>query len=212
MRRAREDWQKEQRSAAILMAAEQLFRDNRGALPRVDKVAQAANVAKGTVYLYYPSKEAMFLALFDWRVSEWIDDATALIEDRARTLRTGDVLDAQLHYPLANRVVLDLASYSSTLLEAHLDEKTALGFKAALEDRMMRLGRAIEASALAVEAKHAALLCLRGYAYMVGLWQIAEPPAVMKAVREAGGLKLFDLSFEQNARAGLEALWARACG
>jgi len=48
---------KEERRNALLDAAEALFLAQPGRMASVAEVAQAAGVAKGTVYLYFPSKE-----------------------------------------------------------------------------------------------------------------------------------------------------------
>lgn len=209
MRRALHDWQKEQRSVAILEAAEALFKSRRGELPRVDDVAKKAKVAKGTVYLYFPSKEAIFLSLLEWRLSEWIEDALAEIAG-ASALSTDHLIDALIRYPAANRVVLDLASFSSALLETSVDEETALAYKTALAEKLEKISAVIAAGDLGVTKGEAMELLLRGYAYMLGLWQLVEPQWVTKSVRRKEKIHWFQISFEDEARAGLKALWSRA--
>lgn len=51
---------KEARPAEILAAARAVFVENGFALAKVDEIARRAGVSKGTVYLYYPTKEALF--------------------------------------------------------------------------------------------------------------------------------------------------------
>jgi len=48
------------RRAAILAAAFEIFSDKGFAAARLDDVARKAGVAKGTLYLYFPDKEALF--------------------------------------------------------------------------------------------------------------------------------------------------------
>jgi len=56
----------------ILRAAEGIFL-KKGFFPtRVDDIARAAKVAKGTVYLYFPDKESIYLALFAQKIDEGI--------------------------------------------------------------------------------------------------------------------------------------------
>ncbi len=50
----------DERRAAILTAALDVFSDNGFAAARLEDVAQKAGVAKGTLYLYFPDKEALF--------------------------------------------------------------------------------------------------------------------------------------------------------
>lgn len=210
MRRALHDWQKEQRSVAILEAAEKLFVKRRGELPRVDDVAKSASIAKGTVYLYFPSKEAIFLSLLEWRISEWIDDAIMLIGKRKSELTSEDIIDAFVGYPLDNAVVLDLASFSSALLETNVDEKTALDYKSALSAKLEKISAVIEASPLSLGKDDAMVLLLRSYAYMLGLWQLVEPQWVTKSVRRKKNIKWLEIDFESDLRQGLRALWDEA--
>ncbi|MCU0476144.1 MAG: TetR/AcrR family transcriptional regulator [Anaerolineae bacterium] len=53
----------EQRKQDILQAAAMVFTRDGLATARMDDVAQAAGISKGTVYLYYPSKEVLIEAL-----------------------------------------------------------------------------------------------------------------------------------------------------
>lgn len=54
-----------ERENAILAAAERVFAVQGYAATTIKDVAKEAGVATGTVYLYFPSKEAIFLALLD---------------------------------------------------------------------------------------------------------------------------------------------------
>lgn len=54
---------KEARPQELLDAALQLFVEKGYAATRTDEVAQRAGVSKGTLYLYYPSKEELFKAV-----------------------------------------------------------------------------------------------------------------------------------------------------
>jgi AcrR family transcriptional regulator len=58
-------WQrrKEARPQEILSAALRVFAKNGFAAARIDDIAAEAGIAKGTVYLYFDSKEAMFKGL-----------------------------------------------------------------------------------------------------------------------------------------------------
>ena len=61
-RRTRE---KVQRRAAILAAARAVFADKGVLAATIDEIAERAEVAKGTIYLYFKSKEEMLTALLD---------------------------------------------------------------------------------------------------------------------------------------------------
>ena len=64
-RRPKPRWQrrKEARPAEIVAAALEVFVERGFAATRLEEVARRAGVNKGTVYLYFPSKEALFKAV-----------------------------------------------------------------------------------------------------------------------------------------------------
>ena len=62
-RRARNEDDREARLQAILDAALDVFSEKGYAATRLEDVAARAGVAKGTIYLYVPSKQALFEAL-----------------------------------------------------------------------------------------------------------------------------------------------------
>ena len=80
----------DERRAAILAAALDVFAENGFAAARLDDVAQKAGVAKGTLYLYFPDKEALFEALLQGLVSPVLERIQALSADQ--TLPSGAVL------------------------------------------------------------------------------------------------------------------------
>ncbi len=73
----------DERRAAILDAALDVFAENGFAAARLDDVAQKAGVAKGTLYLYFPDKEALFEELLRGLASPILDRFAALSADPA---------------------------------------------------------------------------------------------------------------------------------
>src|ERR687891_1403236 len=60
--------------AAILRAATRVFARNGYFNSKVADIARAANVADGTVYLYFKSKEEILHSIFDQNMAEAIAD------------------------------------------------------------------------------------------------------------------------------------------
>lgn len=58
--------QKDQRKEEIIAAAGKMFAEKGYAGTLMADIAGAAGIGKGTVYEYFRSKEALFLAVFDW--------------------------------------------------------------------------------------------------------------------------------------------------
>ena len=71
------------RRTELLAAARKVFGNKGFEQATVDAIAEEAGVAKGTVYLYYPSKQAIYDALF----SEGMAELEAKVEERLESAR-----------------------------------------------------------------------------------------------------------------------------
>jgi AcrR family transcriptional regulator len=74
-RQPRRRRRKEARPSEIVDAALALFAEKGFAAARLDEVAARAGIAKGTIYLYFDSKEALFEAVVRARVLPVLDEA-----------------------------------------------------------------------------------------------------------------------------------------
>ena len=72
---------KDARPQEILEAALQVFAEKGFAAARMDEIAQRARVSKGTIYLYFESKEAVFRALIQATLVRRVADLVALVRD-----------------------------------------------------------------------------------------------------------------------------------
>lgn len=59
----RKEREKEQRKEEILDAAQRIFFEKGLLAATMDEIAEAAELSKGTLYLYYSSKEDIYLAV-----------------------------------------------------------------------------------------------------------------------------------------------------
>lgn len=84
VRRTKQDVVAEFRSSEILSAARRVFARKGFAGASVDDVAEAAGLAKGTVYSYFPSKRDLYLAALHQAISELIEETKRNV-DAART-------------------------------------------------------------------------------------------------------------------------------
>lgn len=82
---------KEARPGELLEAALDLFVEKGFAATRVDEVAARAGVSKGTLFLYFPSKEELFKAVvrenIAGRFAEWNDELEAFVGTTSEVLR-----------------------------------------------------------------------------------------------------------------------------
>ena len=82
---------KEARPGELLDAALELFVEKGFAATRSEEVAARAGVSKGTLFLYFPSKEELFKAVvrenISGRFKEWNDEFESFEGDSADMLR-----------------------------------------------------------------------------------------------------------------------------
>jgi AcrR family transcriptional regulator len=87
---------KEARPDEIIEAARAVFVERGFAAAKVDEIARRAGASKGTVYLYFPTKEALFEAVMRVNV-------LSVIEGAATAINADDTMPA----PLQLRLVLE---------------------------------------------------------------------------------------------------------
>lgn len=83
-------WQRrpEARTEEILDAALQVFGQSGFARAKIDDVARLAGVSKGTVYLYFDSKEALFREMVRAKVVACLTEGEALLRTHQGSART----------------------------------------------------------------------------------------------------------------------------
>src|SRR5262245_30296963 len=92
------------RTSEILEAARAVFADRGFNNATMDEIAVVAGVAKGTLYLYFPSKRDLFIAALRQGVVELNERARREIEAAATTAeRVRAFMAARLRYCAENR-------------------------------------------------------------------------------------------------------------
>jgi len=189
--RAMTEAQKEARRADILKVALHRFSlTPYDALSMAD-TAEEAGVAKGTLYLYFRSKEEMFLAIYTDEFNAWFDEL-----DRMLGSAQGEASIAALvkfvGESLARRPeLLRLIAILHTVLEQNLDPDTARRFKSWFKGRIEKTGRLLEAYLPFLEAGQGARLLLKIDALIIGFQHQAEPAAAMREVLKEEDMALF---------------------
>lgn len=181
--------QKESRRDAIVEAAGEALDRGDYAAVRMQGVARAAGLAKGTVYLYFGSKEALFLALIERELGAWFDAVDAgLAGAAAGDAAVIEVLTSALAVqPRLPRLLAIL----HTVLEHNIDFDTAYRFKAMLRRRCQETGAALEGALPRLPPGDGVTLILRMHALVIGLEHGARPAPVVSEVLARPEMALF---------------------
>ncbi|ODV21536.1 MAG: TetR family transcriptional regulator [Rhodanobacter sp. SCN 68-63] len=190
---------KAQRREEILAAALRLLERQPYETITMSAVAAAAGVAKGTTYLYFPTREALFLTLLGEHYQHWFDalDARCALPVRGAREWAGWAARELAARPLFLRLVAVLHA----VLETNVPVAEVLAFKRALAERVERSGAALEQS-LGLQGGDGARLLLWLQAVVPGLAQMAAPPAPLHAaLRSDAALSGFLIDFTAELQA-----------
>lgn len=167
---ARED--KDDRRRLILATAARLFLEGDGTLPSAARIAAACDLAKGTVYIYFTTKGAIFATLQadGWRgLRDAVDRVTATATGTREVMVAAIIaglVDHLRHHP----ELLRLDALGHGVIEPNMAAGELAAFKA---DQMTMLTASADRldQALALLPGKGLKMLLRSYALIRGMWQ-----------------------------------------
>ncbi len=204
--RAVHDEQKQERRQAILDTAWRLFQTTRyEALTMVD-IAHALGLAKGTIFLYFKTKESLFLTLVEQQLAVWFAEVNARLEELPHPCTIPEVADV-LCQPLETRPGLTrLLAILHTMLEQNIDLNAALAFKFFLLEHFKRTGLLLEQCLPFLPPGKGALLLLQSHALVIGLWHLSNPAPIVQQALQQPALRMFEVHFAPEFSTALQAL------
>ena len=140
MQRARSETAKLEREVSILTATEILLRKTGYDSMTMRAVATAAGLAKGTLYLYFTSRESLVLAVYGRLFDRWIDRFASHQPELAGF--DGFCQDFARHYA-DDPLFLQLAGFANALLEPQLDREAYIKSKRGMARRVKRLAGSV---------------------------------------------------------------------
>lgn len=185
--RARSPEQQEQRRTTILAAA----RDMLGRLPPAEvslrELSRQVGLSKSNVVRYFPTREAVFLAVLteDW--DSWLAAVEAVLPRAVARGSAGHARHELVAAAIAETLsehprFCDLLVACQTVLEHNVPAETARAFKAAALSRLNRLaglvGSQLPELGQAESFEFAGLV----WAFVAGAWPMAHPAPVMATV------------------------------
>lgn len=207
-RTALTDDERESRRQIVLAAAHRLYRE-RGFLPPVADIASAAGLAKGTVYLYFRTKEEIFVALLEDAFAHLFAALAPLLDSLPRSgPGIADAFAAGFgRLVAASGDLLPLAALANAVLEQNLPVEPMRRFKTALTDGIAAAGARLESRTGLTPPGSGETLLLHTYALMLGLWQALSYPAALKSLLQEPALRGLDRAFGAELEGAVAALW-----
>jgi AcrR family transcriptional regulator len=200
--------EKEERHDAILDAAERLLRRDPDRIPSVAEVAEEAGLAKGTVYLYFPGKEELLMALHERNVGAFFEALIARL-DSVAPLTIAEILTVVRRQMIEPPLFLPLASRCFGVMQQAAGVEAARAFKERMANRLQRAGAGLERHFNGLEPGDGVHLLRHSYALVLGLWQMSPSSKTRAAsIRSADSAPAVPLSsVHDDLDRALVALW-----
>jgi AcrR family transcriptional regulator len=205
-KRARQQGQKLERREAILFSAWNLFQQSSYEALTMDAIAREAQLAKGTLFLYFRTKEELFLALTLKQLTNWfdgVDQQLAVLPAPAELAALVEIFAASLR---SRSGFTRLLAILATVLEQNSSVEAILVFKQELLIRMLRTGGLLEQTLPFLSAGEGARLLMQFQALVIGLQHLTNPAPAVQQVISAPALQVFQVDFDREFRSMAFAL------
>jgi len=199
---------KEARRDVILAAARTLFLRDPEKLPSAAAIATEAGLAKGTVYLYFSTKEEIFMDLLHVeRVAMMARIREAFAPDsRSVDEKIGAFITDYVTHVTARPDISKLESLGYSVLERNIEQGRLRAYKQELGAALVDAGTVVEAALGLAEGEGARVL-VHSYALTQGLWQALDiPPDCLEMMGDAA-VAFTSLDFATELNVSLDRYW-----
>jgi TetR/AcrR family transcriptional regulator len=205
--RARDAEQKLQRKQTLLDAGWELFLAGEGQLPSVAQIVARAGLAKGTFYIYFKTKEELFLELVTTAMDELFGKLNHYL-DQDEVSASG-CIDVFIQAVDREAPIIQLGPMVTGVLEKNTAPDVLLRFKRQLLSNLHECGDKLGRCFPGICAKRAARTLLTSYAIVLGIAQIQPPQRSNSTVWQEPDLEDIRLSLQEDARPIIEMLWVQ---
>jgi len=204
---------KQERHHAILDAAERLLSRSQDRMANVAEVADEAGLAKGTVYLYFPSKEELLLAVHERNIDGFFSALIACLE-APRAVTIDDVLALTHRHLVDPPLFLPLAARCFGMMGQGVPPEAAFAFKQRMAQRLQRAGAGLEHHFPDLGPGGGVSLLRNSYALIIGLWQMSGESAGGKCALESAAANpvVFAWTYPDELDRAMRALWEGTVG
>ena len=199
---------KQERRETILDAAANLLLRSPERIASMADVADEAGLAKGTVYLYFPSKEELLLAVHERNIDGFFRALIARLASD-RPVAIGDVLALTHEHMVDPPLFLPLAARCFGLMAQSMPPEAAMAFKQRMAERIMKAGAGLERHFRELQPGQGVQLLRHSYALIIGLWQMSAQSAQLCPMSPGPGdaPAIFNFSYPDDLDRALVALW-----
>lgn len=191
------DLEKKQRFQHIVDTTERLFEDLKFHEITMAQIAKEAGLAKGTIFIYFQTKEDVFLSLAEQKIKQWSDVTATLLAGITREqkhIQVDEFIDIIIT-SLDNKVLVKLLAIMDDTLEQNIDFNRAVQFKTFLRGIMIDLGKLIENVFSELQQGDGMILLNQLFICFIGAYKVSTPSAIVSQVVQQPGLEMFNRDF-----------------
>jgi len=194
--RAQRPEQKEVRRQMIMEGAARLFATCPYQDLHIATLARLLGLAKGTLYLYFPTKEALFMAVLKEEMDAWFKGAAERLQGTPPGTAPALVAKGLVREMLNRPLLPGLQALVHGVLERNTPPAEAKAFAMFLQEGVDRVGTLLEQAVPGLGRGGGGEFLLRFYGLVIGTRLMSSrPPAVREALQDSS-LALFDFTFE----------------
>jgi len=197
---------KEERKQELLDAVEKLYLTHPDRMPSVAEVADKAGLAKGTVYLYFATKEEMLLDLHQRHVAHFFSMLMKKLAEPG-PLTFEEIFAVTRDHMIRVPGYLALCSHCFAQMERELPFEAAIAFKARVAQTLTIAGAALERHFPTLGPGGGITILMHSYGLIAGLWQLLHPNARFEKALERPELAILKRDYEREIEAALRSLW-----
>lgn len=172
----------------------------------MDRIADQTGVAKGTLYLYFRTKEALFLQLYEERLGAWYAELESLAVGGSGTVEPSTAARIIASTLSARPTLIHLHGLLYSTLGRNIDLETTLSFRRRQRQMVSSLASALSGRIKDLGEVAALRFLIRLEAVVGGLSWAAIPSSAVARALEEEDLAPFRIDFEEELREIVTAL------
>jgi TetR/AcrR family transcriptional regulator len=180
-KRAYTEAAKQQREQKIISVAEMLLLEKGYYAINMDQVAQAATLAKGTVYLYFKTKEELFLTVFERQSIVWFEEIEQILAETLVGSPKETLVELLVKTLVDKPLLTRLVALSPIVFEFNISLERAREHKVWLFAKLARVGQLIETK-FELQPLNGVQFLFRTFIIVAGLEGFARPSPIMQEV------------------------------
>ncbi len=206
MRRARNEDQKQVRRRTLLDAATELFSHSEYESVTMAEVALKSGLAKGTLFLYFKTKEELFLGVLEQLLGDWFEEVDKQLKLLPNHNPLNQVITLFCNSLEGRDNLTRLLSILHTTLEQNTDFAAIYHFKQFLRDHLLVTGELLEQRLPFLKVGEGAGVIMKIDALIIGLYHQANPGPIASKVLEEPDMRALAVNFNEEFTETLRAL------